>query len=71
MKIIKTGRTWSIINEDLSIIEGGFFSKEVAENALVRHLRDNDVCAHCNKFKAVRGHGMCDSCFDELIGKLK
>jgi hypothetical protein len=28
--VIRTGRTWSIVNRDDTIVEGGFFSRDVA-----------------------------------------
>ncbi len=39
MKIKKTGKTWSILNEVGHVVEGGFFDKYYAEQALQEWLK--------------------------------
>lgn len=43
MKIVKTGKTWSIVDVKTGeIVEGGFFSKESARKALDEILREKN-----------------------------
>lgn len=42
-KLVKTGRTWSIVDENGKIIEGGFFNKDKAEDALWAYQQNAEM----------------------------